>query len=47
MRQMLVAHGLVVTDDDDLLTLAEHISWATKQRRSLRAGRIAVASMRD
>lgn len=43
MREMLALHNLLVTDDDDLLTLAERLPIQVRNRRSLRIGRIAVA----
>lgn len=43
MRKLLAAHALQVVSDDDLLTLAERLSLDVRARRSLAAGRIAVA----
>ena len=43
MRELLTGHGLTVIRDDDLLNLAERLLVPTRQRRSLRTGRVAVA----
>jgi methyltransferase (TIGR00027 family) len=43
MRELLPGHGLTVIRDDDLLDLAERLLVPTRQRRSLRTGRVAVA----
>ena len=43
MRELLANQGFIVTSDADLSTLAEQLRLPILQRRSLRAGRIAVA----
>jgi methyltransferase (TIGR00027 family) len=43
MRDLLTNHGFTVTRDDGLLTLAGQLPMPVRQRRSLRAGRVAVA----
>jgi methyltransferase (TIGR00027 family) len=43
MRELLASHGLAVIQDEDLLTLADGLHLRVRQRRSLAAGRVAVA----
>jgi hypothetical protein len=43
MAKLLASHGFSVNQDDDLLTLAEDLSIPVRQRRSLQAGRVAIA----
>jgi len=45
MRQLLARHGYAVVRDHDLLTVAELLPVPVRQRRSLRNGRIATASL--
>ncbi|GAA2086481.1 SAM-dependent methyltransferase [Kitasatospora saccharophila] len=44
MAALLAEHGLRVTSDHDLLTLAQDLGTATRSRSSLRTGRVAVAT---
>jgi hypothetical protein len=43
MADLLASHGFQVRRDDDLLSLAKVIGSPVRVRRSLRAGRLAVA----
>ena len=43
MSELLAGHGFGINRDDDLLTLAEDLPIRVRQRRSLRAGRVAIA----
>jgi methyltransferase (TIGR00027 family) len=43
MRQLLAGQGFAVVRDDDLLSIAEGLRMAVRNRRSLRTGHIAVA----
>ena len=45
MRDLLARHGLTVDSDEDLFTVAQRLPMAVRQRRSLRNGRIATASV--
>jgi len=44
MRSVLTAAGFTVDCDDDLLTIARSLELAVRQRRSLRNGRVVVAT---
>lgn len=43
MADLLRRHGFEVRRDDDLLSLAEALPMAVRQRRSLKAGHVTVA----
>lgn len=43
MSELLRDHGFSVNRDDDLLTFANDLSVPVRQRRSLQAGRVAIA----
>lgn len=43
MGELLASHGFLISRDDDLLTLAAGLSVPTRERGSLRTGRVAVA----
>jgi|SRR5947207_4918148 len=43
MAELLAGHGYPVSRDDDLLTIAQSLGVPVRIRRSLRAGRIAIA----
>jgi methyltransferase (TIGR00027 family) len=45
MRRLLGRHGFTVISDDNLLTLAERLPIAVRQRRSLENGHVAVADI--
>ena len=45
MRDLLARHGLTVDSDEDLFTVAQRLPMAVRQRRSLRNGRIATATV--
>jgi methyltransferase (TIGR00027 family) len=45
MRDLLTSHGFTADRDDDLVTLAEQLPIPVRQRRSLRNGRVAIASI--
>ena len=43
MSELLRGYGFSVNRDDDLLTFANDLSVPVRQRRSLQAGRVAIA----
>jgi methyltransferase (TIGR00027 family) len=43
MSRLLAAHGFHVTRDDDMLTVAAQLALPSRQRNSLRSGRVVVA----
>jgi hypothetical protein len=45
MRALLGSHGFVVEQDDDLLAIAHGLGVEVTSRRSLAAGRVAVADV--
>lgn len=45
LRDLLARHGFAVDSDEDLLSIAERLQVPVRQRRSLRNGRVATATM--
>jgi methyltransferase (TIGR00027 family) len=45
IRELLARQGLTVDGDDDLLTIAQRLPMPVRQRRSLRNGRVATATV--